>query len=236
MVGRQTGAQNYKNKVLIDIVGTILPNGGIGWQAVANAYHEVSKEKTVRDPNDLRRHWIKKLCNNMNKPTGRTGEPGDRIHRCMAIEKKIMNKTNSGMLGLGFSDDDDDDDVDDEDAALVDTEAAGGGGFEDSIQSSPSQTVPTIPPFPRRSPIRACRASGTTTSSTTTTFRTSDDDGEVEEDLTPRPTTTIAREALRRASSHIKANKTKNTTNKPPFEHRIDSTTANRRSDAKNKA
>ncbi len=36
----------------------------------------------------------------MKKPTGRTGENNDRIHRCILIEKKIMKKTHSGILGL----------------------------------------------------------------------------------------------------------------------------------------
>ena len=29
----------------------------------------------------------------------------DRVHRCMAIEKKIMEKTNSGLLGFSSEDD-----------------------------------------------------------------------------------------------------------------------------------
>ncbi len=34
-MGRRKGAVNYKNNVLIKIVGEILPNGEYGWQAVA---------------------------------------------------------------------------------------------------------------------------------------------------------------------------------------------------------
>jgi hypothetical protein len=41
----------------------------------------------------------------MKKPTGRTGENDDRVHRCMAIEKKIMKKTHSGILGLSSDSD-----------------------------------------------------------------------------------------------------------------------------------
>jgi hypothetical protein len=53
----------------------------------------------------MRKHWIKNLRNNMQKPMGRTGENGDRIHRCMLIEKKIMKKTHSGMIGLSSDSD-----------------------------------------------------------------------------------------------------------------------------------
>ncbi len=35
----------------------------------------------------------------MKKPMGKTGEDGDWINRCMAIEKEIMMKTHSGLLG-----------------------------------------------------------------------------------------------------------------------------------------
>ena len=92
-MARKKGAVNYKNEVLIKIVGEILPNGEYGWQAVANAYQEETKEETkeetTRDTSYLKKHWIKNLCNNMRKPTGRMGENNDRIHWCMAIDKKI---------------------------------------------------------------------------------------------------------------------------------------------------
>jgi hypothetical protein len=82
------GSVNYKNKVLIKIINELLPNGEVGWEAVATAYFNQSKEKVLRNTTDVRKHWIKNLCNNMQKLTGRTGENGDRIHQCMLIEKK----------------------------------------------------------------------------------------------------------------------------------------------------
>ncbi len=95
---------NYKNDVLIRIVG--LPNGEFGCQAVALAYQEGTKEETARNTTDLKKHWIAKLCNNMKKPTGRTGENDDCIHRCILIEKKIMKKLiRGGILGLSSDSD-----------------------------------------------------------------------------------------------------------------------------------
>ena len=93
------GALNYKNEVLIKVIGDILPNGEYGWQAVAIAYRSASKEDALCDTNDLKKHWIKNLCNNMKKPTGRMGENNDRIHRCMAIEKNY-EKNSFGDDGL----------------------------------------------------------------------------------------------------------------------------------------
>jgi hypothetical protein len=83
------GSVNYRNKLLINIVADVLPNGEYGWQTVALAYQEQSKEEILRDSADMKTHWIKVLCNGTKKPMGQTGEAGDWIHRCMAIEKKI---------------------------------------------------------------------------------------------------------------------------------------------------
>ena len=103
---QRRGSKNYKNDVLIDIVAKFLPNGELGWKTVAVAYQELSKEAVLRDHGDIKKHWIKKLCNDMKKPTGSTGEDNDRIARCIGIEKKIMDKTSSGILGLSSGDDD----------------------------------------------------------------------------------------------------------------------------------
>jgi hypothetical protein len=42
------GSVTYKNEVLIKIVSDILPNGEYGWQAVALAYLNETKEKESR--------------------------------------------------------------------------------------------------------------------------------------------------------------------------------------------
>ena len=89
---RRRGSKNYKNDVLIDIVAKFLPNGELGWKTVAVAYQEQSREEVLRDHADIKKHWIKKLCNEMKKPTGATGENNDRIARCIAIKKKYWIK------------------------------------------------------------------------------------------------------------------------------------------------
>ena len=102
---RANGAKNYKNDLLIPIVAEILPNGDYGWTAVALAYQEQAREDDPRNTDDLRRHWVKNLCQNMKKPTGRPGENSDRTHHCIAIERKIMEKTHAGMMGIEESKD-----------------------------------------------------------------------------------------------------------------------------------
>ncbi len=90
---RKKGLVNYKNELLINIMADVLPNSEYGWQTVALAYQEQSKEEIVRNTADMKKHWIKVLCNGMKKPTGRMGEAGDRIHRCIAIEKILKKHT-----------------------------------------------------------------------------------------------------------------------------------------------
>ena len=104
--GRQPGRPNYQNNVLIGIVERILPNGNEGWKIVALAYKEESGEEILRSEDDLKKNWVRKLCNNMKKPTGRMGaDVKDRINRCIAIERRILDKTSSGILGVSSEED-----------------------------------------------------------------------------------------------------------------------------------
>jgi hypothetical protein len=96
------GSVNYKNEVLIKLINKILPNGEYGRQAVAIAYLDQTKEKALHNSMDIKKHWIKNPCNNMKKPMGQMGGDGDWIHQCMAIEKKIIKKTHSGVLGFSL--------------------------------------------------------------------------------------------------------------------------------------
>jgi hypothetical protein len=95
-MARTKGSVNYKYDVLINIINELLPNGEVAWEAVCTAYFTQSKEKALRNTTDVMKHWIENLCNNMQKPTGRTGENGDRIHQCMLIEKKNYEENSFG--------------------------------------------------------------------------------------------------------------------------------------------
>ncbi len=87
----------------------ILPNGEYGWLAVALASQEQALEDDPRNTDDLKCRWVKNLCQNMKKPTGRPGENSDCKHRCIAIEHKIMEKMHAGMMGIEESKDEDHD-------------------------------------------------------------------------------------------------------------------------------
>jgi len=100
-----TGVPNYQNAILIRIIERLLPNGNEGWRLVALAYKEESGEENLRSEDDLKKNWVRKLCNNMKKPTGRMGaDAKDRINECIEIERRILEKSSSGILGRSDED------------------------------------------------------------------------------------------------------------------------------------
>ena len=105
---------NYRNHILIDIIDRISPYGLEQWKLVAIAYLDaVEAETELRDPKDLRDHWNKKLCNSFKKPTGAANEPGDRILRCIGIEREIQQANDAGVMGASSAEDTDGGDDDD---------------------------------------------------------------------------------------------------------------------------
>ena len=97
--GRVAGIPNYKNDILIDIVERLLPQGLEAWREVAAVYQRESNEGTLRRGEDLRDNWNRKLCNRMQKLTGKPGALTDRIFRCLAIERRIQDEANAAIFG-----------------------------------------------------------------------------------------------------------------------------------------
>jgi hypothetical protein len=203
------GSVNYKNDVLINIINELLANGEVAWETVCTAYFTQSKEKTLRTMTDVRKHWIKNLCNNMQKPTGRTGENGDPIHRCMLIEKKFMKKTHSGMIGLLL----------DSDSLSCDNgdESSGGGADEGARRNDVSGALDfdlecddegnqiIVPPLP---PPICCSTVDKEVQQQAPVAGNND-----EEDMTSPPVLD-ALNGMKSAGSSIKSGKTKNLPNK----------------------
>jgi hypothetical protein len=96
--GPPPGACNYKNDIIISIVKEHLPQGLEAWRGVALAYQRESGEDTFCRREDLGDNWIKKLCNRMQKPTGKPGEHRDRILCCIEIKRRIMDAAKAAIL------------------------------------------------------------------------------------------------------------------------------------------
>jgi hypothetical protein len=53
---------------------------------------------------DLRDNWNRKLCNCMQKPTGKHGAITDRIFHCIMIKRRIQDEANAAILGVNSAD------------------------------------------------------------------------------------------------------------------------------------
>jgi hypothetical protein len=87
--GHAGGTPNYKNNIIINIVERVLPHGLEAWRQVAAEYQRESSKTTLCRGEGLRENWNKKLCNHMQKPTGKPGAFQDRIFRCIDIKHRI---------------------------------------------------------------------------------------------------------------------------------------------------
>jgi hypothetical protein len=68
--GRKAGSKNYSNELVLNIVCAILPTSSDQWEEVARRYNFVAEGAVPRTGQDIKRHFIEKLCNRMKKPTG----------------------------------------------------------------------------------------------------------------------------------------------------------------------
>ncbi len=97
--GQPIGAPNYRNDILIKVVKLYPPQGLEAWRVVALAYQRDYMETHRRWGEDLWDNWNKKLCNRMQKPTGKPGVNTDRIFRCIEIERRIQDDAVAAILG-----------------------------------------------------------------------------------------------------------------------------------------
>ena len=56
-------------------------------------------ETVLRRGEDIRDNWNRKLCNRMQKPTGKPGVNTDRIFHCIEIERRIQDEAAAAILG-----------------------------------------------------------------------------------------------------------------------------------------
>ncbi len=98
--GCSSGVPNYRNDIPIDIVEQQLPQGAEAWRNVALLYQNASNRRDLCRGEDICDNWVRKLCNNFKKPTGRPCDNSDQIFRCLKIERQIQRKANEAILGV----------------------------------------------------------------------------------------------------------------------------------------
>ena len=93
---------HYKRDLLLSIIERRLPSGSEAWKLVCQEYQRESGEATIRDSDDVKRHFHEKLCNKDQKPTGKSGDEKDvillaqkirlegRHSKCYLVEPQII--------------------------------------------------------------------------------------------------------------------------------------------------
>jgi hypothetical protein len=109
--GCSSGVPNNRNDILIDIVEQQLPQGLEAWRNVALLYQNASNERDLCRGEDIRDNWVRKLCNNFKKPTGRPSDNLDLIFHCLEIEPQIQCKANVAILGATSGESDHDNNI-----------------------------------------------------------------------------------------------------------------------------
>ncbi len=97
--GRSSGVPNYCNDLIIDIVKQLLPQGIEAWRNVALLYQNTSNKRDLCRRGGIHDNWVRKLCNNFKKPTGKPGDNLGQIFCCLEIEHRIQRKANAAILG-----------------------------------------------------------------------------------------------------------------------------------------
>ena len=104
---------HYKKQILLSIIDRRLPSGAEAWKLVALDYEKESGDATVRDYEDIKRHFNERMCNKDQKPTGKSGDDKDFILQSQRVKLKILQAHEVGTIG--DNDDEENDDEDDED-------------------------------------------------------------------------------------------------------------------------
>jgi hypothetical protein len=146
--GRKRGVPNYRNECLLNAIDEIKPTSSKGWSRVALLYKQDSGEDFLRDEDDIKTHFYRKLCNNFQKPTGRSS-PSPLASRALNIAKSIELNRHAHVFGFSSkkgekeeedeADDEDDDEEEGEDEAEAEEEKVNQTTNEPTQRDEPNQ-------------------------------------------------------------------------------------------------
>ena len=96
--GTRKGKPNYKSQTLLKAIRSILPASKAEWEEVARDYQMVTKEEDERGYEDVKRHFIKKMCDSNKKVTGSSG-PAALILASQKVYQEILEKEEEATTG-----------------------------------------------------------------------------------------------------------------------------------------
>jgi hypothetical protein len=110
--GRKTGFPNYKNDIVLNVIGDILPIGMEAWKIVADRYKTASGEVKLREYGDVKRHFYENLCDKGRKPTG-SAAPKPESQKALEIYRRILQRENAAAIGADEQESEDEGSEDD---------------------------------------------------------------------------------------------------------------------------
>jgi len=111
--GRTLGAKNYNRELLLSIINTWKPSSSVVWETVTEQYHKKSEEDKLRDPQEVKKYFITKMCNNGIKPTGQSALE-KFISDYQSVYAKILDLEGAANYGDNDEDDKDSDEIENE--------------------------------------------------------------------------------------------------------------------------
>jgi len=130
---------HYKKHILLSIVERRLPSGAEAWKLVAQDYQKESGDVSVRDYEDIKRHFFERLCNKDQKPTGKSGDEKDFILQAQKVKLKILQAHEVGTIGN--NDDEEEDDDDDEEFINEDDRINARDDIDDLFDAAPERVT-----------------------------------------------------------------------------------------------
>jgi hypothetical protein len=115
-----------------------LPEGLEERRQVTAEYQRESGKTTLCRGEDLQENWNKKLCNCMQKPTGKPSALQDRIFRCIDIERRIQAEANAAILGVDLAESSHSrDDSSSNYSDVIEEEGIGANDVADAVKDNP---------------------------------------------------------------------------------------------------
>ena len=80
-------------------VNEIILNRAFIWKSDNNVYRWKSCGSHLRDKNDSRKHWTKKICGKFEKPTKKMEFKNASTLHCQRVQQKILENFESASMG-----------------------------------------------------------------------------------------------------------------------------------------
>jgi hypothetical protein len=71
----------------VEVIKDMLPTGAYTWEQVSTTYRDRSWEDETRDKDNIKQHWVEKMCNKFKIPTVSAGTARAFTIRWQKVQK-----------------------------------------------------------------------------------------------------------------------------------------------------